>query len=270
MTVFNPSFILADQFLIILPDTIQNVAVATVTMFFIALFLIPHPICAFWVTLSVLSVCTGVTGYMSWWGIDLDAIAMVLLLMCVGFSVSFSAHITYAFVLDSSATGNERMRHALATLGMPIVQGALSTILGMVVLSASGSYVFRTFFKVIFLVMLLGAVHGLIFLPVLLSLVGPKGSGHEPTASMVKVAPLEPASERVVSRESVATERPVTGRPVTSAARDQSTPPLVGRPIPSADYDDEEQDMGRTDAEEGAIRRGTPTRMSTTSNGSRI
>ena len=165
------------------------------------------------------------------------------------------------------------MRHALATLGMPIVQGALSTILGMVVLSASGSYVFRTFFKVIFLVMVLGAVHGLVFLPVLLSLVGPKGSGHEPTISMVKVAPLEsgresgvsPTHERVVSRASVAKERPMT-----SAARDQSSPSLVGRPIPSADYDEEEQDMGRTDTEGGAIKRGTPTRMSTISNGSRI
>ncbi|KAK2183397.1 hypothetical protein NP493_313g01001 [Ridgeia piscesae] len=202
---------------------------------------------------------------MSWWGIDLDAIAMVLLLMCVGFSVSFSAHITYAFVLDSSETGNERMRHALATLGMPIVQGALSTILGMVVLSASGSYVFRTFFKVIFLVMLLGALHGLIFLPVLLSLVGPKGSGHEPTQSMVKVAPLDTDSERAVSRVSVAKERPMT-----SAARVEPSSQLVGQPIPSADYEEEEQDMGRTDTEGGAIKRNTPARTSTASNGSRI
>ena len=66
-------------------------------------------------------------------------------------------------------------------LGLPISQGALSTILGVLGLYLSPSYIFVTFFKMVFLVIVLGALHGLFLLPVLLSLFGPsfcKNSNH--------------------------------------------------------------------------------------------
>jgi len=58
-------------------------------------------------------------------------------------------------------------------LGMPVVQGACSTIIGVIGLAMAPSYIFITFFKMVFLVIVLGALHGLILLPVLLSLFGP-------------------------------------------------------------------------------------------------
>jgi hypothetical protein len=67
----------------------------------------------------------------------------------------------------------ERIAASLYALGLPIVQGAVSTILGVVGLAFASSYLYFTFFKMIFLVIFLGALHGLILLPVLLSLFGP-------------------------------------------------------------------------------------------------
>jgi len=58
-------------------------------------------------------------------------------------------------------------------LGLPILQGACSTIIGVIGLAMAPSYIFITFFKMVFLVIVLGALHGLILLPVLLSLFGP-------------------------------------------------------------------------------------------------
>ena len=52
-------------------------------------------------------------------------------------------------------------------------QGAVSTILGVIGLAFAPSYLFVTFFKMIFLVIVLGLLHGMILLPVLLSLFGP-------------------------------------------------------------------------------------------------
>ena len=46
----------------------------------------------------------------------------------------------------------------------------MSTIIGVVVLSDVNAYMIVTFFKTVFLVILFGLIHGLIFLPVLLSL----------------------------------------------------------------------------------------------------
>lgn len=67
----------------------------------------------------------------------------------------------------------ERVRDSMYALGMPIVQGACSTIIGVIGLAMAPSYIFITFFKMVFLVIVLGALHGLILLPVLLSLFGP-------------------------------------------------------------------------------------------------
>ena len=52
--------------------------------------------------------------------------------------------------------------------------GALSTFLAVAVLLLSKSYVFKTLAIQFALTVILGVVHGLILLPVLLSLFGPK------------------------------------------------------------------------------------------------
>lgn len=67
----------------------------------------------------------------------------------------------------------DRVREALYSLGLPIVQGSVSTILGVVALLLAESYIFLVFFKMVFLVIFFGAMHGLFLLPVMLSLFGP-------------------------------------------------------------------------------------------------
>ncbi|KAG7455215.1 hypothetical protein MATL_G00254230 [Megalops atlanticus] len=127
-------------------------------------------ICSLWVTFAIASVIVGVAGFMALWGVNLDSISMINLVICIGFSVDFSAHISYSFVSSKEPTANEKAIDSLFTLGYPIVQGAVSTILGVVVLSAAKSYIFRTFFKIMFLVISFGLAHGIAFIPVFLTL----------------------------------------------------------------------------------------------------
>jgi len=119
------------------------------------------------------SIEVGVVGYMTLWGVNLDSISMIQLIMCIGFSVDFSAHTSYAYLAAKVDTPDERVKECLYALGLPIVQGGLSTILGIMVLVLAPSYIFITFFKTVFLVIFFGAVHGIFLLPVLLSLLGP-------------------------------------------------------------------------------------------------
>ncbi|XP_042188357.1 patched domain-containing protein 3-like [Callorhinchus milii] len=172
LQVYHSAFIYFDQYLVIQINTIQNVVVAAGAMLVVALLLIPNPICSVWVTLAVASILAGVAGFMALWDVNLDSISMINLVICIGFSVDFTAHISYAFVSNEKASANERTIEALYTLGYPIIQGALSTILGVVVLAAANIYIFRTFFKIMFLVILFGAIHGIVFMPVFLTFFG--------------------------------------------------------------------------------------------------
>ena len=162
-----------EQFIAIRQNTILTLSIGVAAMFLISLVLIPHPVCSLIVTLAVLSVIFGVLGYMSIWSIPLDSISMISLILALGFSVDYSAHITYGFVSASKKTRRERAIFSLYSLGAPTLQGATSTILAVIVLSTSSSYIYRTFFKTMFLVITIGAAHGLVFLPVFLMIFVP-------------------------------------------------------------------------------------------------
>ncbi|XP_008637546.1 PREDICTED: patched domain-containing protein 3 [Corvus brachyrhynchos] len=172
LKVYHPAFIYYDQYLVIVQNTVQNVAVAAGAMLVVSLLLIPNPLCCLWVTFAIASVIVGVAGFMTFWNVNLDSISMINLVICIGFSVDFSAHISYAFVASGESSANKRAIEALSLLGYPVLQGAVSTILGVVVLAAANTYIFRTFFKIMFLVILFGALHGLVFIPVFLTFFG--------------------------------------------------------------------------------------------------
>ncbi|KAF4788480.1 Patched domain-containing protein 3 [Turdus rufiventris] len=172
LQVYHPAFIYYDQYLVIVQNTVQNVVIAAGAMLVVSLLLIPNPLCCLWVTFAIASVIVGVAGFMTFWSVNLDSISMINLVICIGFSVDFSAHISYAFVTSGESSANKRAIEALSLLGYPVLQGAVSTILGVVVLAAANTYIFRTFFKIMFLVILFGGLHGLVFIPVFLTFFG--------------------------------------------------------------------------------------------------
>ncbi|XP_066147169.1 patched domain-containing protein 3 [Euwallacea fornicatus] len=172
-TVFHPYFVFFDQFELVRPLTLQNILIGGVIMMIVSFIFIPNIFCGFWVAFSIVSIELGVVGYMALWKVNLDSISMINLIMCIGFSVDFTAHICYAYMSSPAKTSKEKMKEALYALGLPVFQGSVSTILGMMALILANNYIFSVFFKMIFLVVFLGAMHGLFLLPVLLSLFGP-------------------------------------------------------------------------------------------------
>ncbi|XP_032090924.1 patched domain-containing protein 3 [Thamnophis elegans] len=169
LMVYHPAFIHFDQYLVINQNTIQNVLIAAGAMLIISLLLIPSPVCSLWVTFTIGSVIVGVSGYMAFWDVNLDSISMINLVICIGFSVDYSAHISYAYVSNSKTSSSEKAIDALFHLGYPVMQASASTLVGISVLSMAATYVFRTCFKIMFLVITLGTLHGLMFIPVFLT-----------------------------------------------------------------------------------------------------
>ncbi|KAL3079182.1 hypothetical protein niasHT_036235 [Heterodera trifolii] len=170
VTTFMPLWLFTDQYAIVVPNTVQNIVIAMLVMIVIALLLIPQPMCALWVALAIASIDMGVIGFMTLWDVNLDAISMITIIMSIGFSVDYSAHITYGYVCSTRTDPSEKICEALGALGWPLCQGAISTVLAVVVLADVPAYMIVTFFKTVFLAITLGLLHGLVFLPVTLAL----------------------------------------------------------------------------------------------------
>ncbi|XP_011164677.1 patched domain-containing protein 3 [Solenopsis invicta] len=172
-TVFHPYFVFFDQFELVRPTSIQCMIFGAFVMMLISFIFIPNIFCCLWVAFCIVSIELGVAGYMALWDVRLDSISMINLIMCIGFSVDFTAHICYAYMRSKQPRAEDRIKESLYSLGLPIVQGAASTILGLMALLLAGTYIFLVFFKMVFLVIFIGAMHGMFLLPVLLSLFGP-------------------------------------------------------------------------------------------------
>ena len=182
-SVFHPYFVFFDQFELVKPTSIQCMVFGALIMMLISFIFIPNVLCCLWVAFCIISIELGVAGYMALWDVNLDSISMINLIMCIGFSVDFTAHICYAYMSSKQKTPEDRVKESLYSLGLPIVQGAMSTILGLIALVLAGTYIFMVFFKMVFLVIFIGAMHGMFLLPVLLSLFGPSSYKDEKTES---------------------------------------------------------------------------------------
>lgn len=118
--------------------------------------------------------------------------------MSIGFSVDLSAHITYAYAkAPKGLSRDQRAIAALETLGWPVFlvcsdprvppafpfQGAFSTVVGILVLTLVDAHIILIFFKTVFLVITFSLLHGIVFLPILLTVAMPKekdGGGQGP------------------------------------------------------------------------------------------
>uniref|UniRef100_A0AAF5RTD2 SSD domain-containing protein n=1 Tax=Wuchereria bancrofti TaxID=6293 RepID=A0AAF5RTD2_WUCBA len=166
--VFHETFPFADQYIIIVPSTIRSIIISLICMATVAIILVPSLAPCALIIISIISINTGIFGYMTFWGVHLDAVSMISIIMSIGFAVDLSSHITYAFV-TATGSSRERVIHALESLGWPIFQGAASTIAGVSVLYTVNAYIILTFFKTIWLTMVIGLLHGLLFIPITLS-----------------------------------------------------------------------------------------------------
>ena len=72
----------------------MSISAAIITMIIISLLLLPDWRCALWIGLSIFSIELGVVGYMVHFGINVDVCSAGILIMCIGFSVDYSAHVS--------------------------------------------------------------------------------------------------------------------------------------------------------------------------------
>ncbi|XP_037783576.1 NPC intracellular cholesterol transporter 1-like [Penaeus monodon] len=173
---YSSFYVYYEQYLTMWTDTGVSLGVSVASVFGVMLLLTFDLTSSAVVLLTIAMIVVDMMGMMFWWGISLNAVSLVNLVMTVGVSVELCCHISYSCVTSRQFTKLTRAQEALATVGSSVFSGiTLAMACGIAVLGYAQSQLFKMICLPMFTGMLvIGASHGLIFLPVLLSLCGPK------------------------------------------------------------------------------------------------
>merc|ERR1719277_631621 len=175
---YSTAFLYWEENGIIDVELIRNMNIACGTIFTIIAALIPHPRVAVLVTINIGAAILEIIGFAHYWGVTMNGVSTIYFLICVGLAVDYSVHVAHCFV-NSSGESEDRAVAALARIGPSVFNAVFSTILAVLVLSTSSSFVFEVFFKILCLVSFIAGGHGLWLLPPLLGLMGGNPKLHE-------------------------------------------------------------------------------------------
>ncbi|KAA8492359.1 Niemann-Pick C1 protein [Porphyridium purpureum] len=167
-------FIFYEQYAVIREEALLAVGLSLAMVLVVTLFLVGSPFTALIVLFSLGFSVVDVMGLTYFWGVGISSVSVICLALAVGLSVDFTVHIAKAF-MDAPDTHDRRGRVILAlkNLGPPVFHAGASTFLAVIVIAGAKSFIFQVFFKMFFLIIVLGMTHGFVLVPALLSILGP-------------------------------------------------------------------------------------------------
>jgi hypothetical protein len=221
---YSLTYVYYEQYDYIRGVALQNFLLAMVAIF-MALVLVTSPAVAAWACLMVACTTIDIVGFV-WalnprdednplapkeeYGVDINAVSVVNVVMASGLAVEFCVHVASAFAL-AHGTHLERARKALVEMGSSVVTGiTLTKLVGVLVLAWAPSMLFRLYYFRMYLgIIVFGVFHGLIVLPVILSICGPPQLHPSPSSSSAAASasaaaagietPFDPSERRYIS-----------------------------------------------------------------------
>lgn len=176
--------------------------IGTVSVSILALLFIPHWSAIFFVGPMVAVLYIDLLGFIELCGIHVNPVMYISTVMSIGLMVDFVMHVTLRYMETTSTSRVEKTKETLETIGASVFIGGFSTLIGVLPLALSTSEIFWTTFIIFFGLVLMGLLHGLVLLPVLLSMVGPRESIVEETLSNPKaLKPEETLSDIDASKQ---------------------------------------------------------------------
>ncbi|KAM6106798.1 NPC1-like intracellular cholesterol transporter 1 [Pterocles gutturalis] len=173
---YTVTYVYYEQYLTVVAEGLVTLALCLVPTFGVSFVLLGMDLRSSAVTLlTITMILLDTLGAMALWGVPYNAVALINLVAAVGISVEFVSHVTCAFAHSTQPGRVARAAEATADMGSKVVAGvAMTNVPAVAVLAFAKAQLIQIFFfRLNLIITLVGLAHGLAFLPVLLSYLGP-------------------------------------------------------------------------------------------------
>ncbi|XP_023226004.1 patched domain-containing protein 3-like [Centruroides sculpturatus] len=168
--VYNFRFMYYDLYINSFTNCLKAISSAAGTVTLVFLLFTPNILFLLSIVITIVSIQVGLIGYMSLWNVTVSPLLVIVLVMCTGFCVDYTVHTFFAFISCKNKTPNEKIKSCLYAAGYPVLQGCVTTVLGVSVAYFGPSETFLIISKIVTLMVIFALFHSLILLPVVLSL----------------------------------------------------------------------------------------------------
>jgi len=141
---YSVFYIFFEQYSYILDVAFLSLGLALLAVFIVTLLTLGNITLSLIIVAIVSFIQVDLIGLMYLWGINVNALSVVNLVMAIGISVEFCVHIAHSFLL-ANGTRNERAHFALVNIGSAVFKGiTLTKFIGVIVLGFANSQIFSS------------------------------------------------------------------------------------------------------------------------------
>ena len=177
-------------------DVATSVGMSVVAVLLVLLFITGNFQVTLLVTASIILVDAYLYAMLYYWNLTFNTIVLINIVIAIGLSVDYSAHIAHTYLLTRAPNnayfrGNPSRKRlfkakiAISQMGSSVFHGGFSTLLAILALGPSSSYVFVVFFKLWVGIIIFGMCSGFFLLPIIFSFIGPYEADEEAKSNKV-------------------------------------------------------------------------------------
>ena len=178
IVLYSPSFLYIDKYFSPLQEIGLMIGVQIATSVLLLTLACPHFLVFIHGLLWFLFMWLGIIGFVALLGTSMDSVVLVIFALGSCYIVEVTIHSLYSVYHTTETDRRSSAYEVLITTSVVLFSTMLASFIGLLILLVAESYVFRCVVKILSVITTVCWLHSFFFIPIGLSVLGPKGDIH--------------------------------------------------------------------------------------------